>query len=186
MCLYACLRKVSKLISGGIVSNNNPLNCSREFVPSSTQIMGEELAVCNILDGFILDGFTLQSKTRETPKSSDPIAWEHKFTPKEFPPRSRSKSCKNDVALMWHCFPTTSQWSPLKKTLLVWEKKTSSLVPILSLQLRSNGCFNPRFVGPGPYWKSTLVQATVLIESTRIQRAKNSYRCSNLEHILLL
>lgn len=59
-------------MDGGIVSDNGPLNCSRRFVPSTTKTMGKQLGVYNILDGF-----TLQFKTKETLKSSDPITWEH-------------------------------------------------------------------------------------------------------------
>lgn len=50
------------------MSDNGPLNCSRRFVPSTTKTMGKQLGVYNILDGF-----TLQFKTKETLKSSDPI-----------------------------------------------------------------------------------------------------------------
>ena len=57
---------------------------------------------------------------------------------------------KNEVALMCHDFPTKSQWSPLKKILLSFEK------PILNPKVRFiKGYSGPQVYGPKPSCKPT-------------------------------
>ena len=94
---------------------------------------------------------TLGSKTRKTPKSSDPIGQELNSGPKEFMLGSGSKVWKMEVVLMWHRFCQISAVLSQDNTRPSLRNQSSSLGVILSpKQGPQSGVWDPKCLGPGP------------------------------------
>lgn len=75
--------------------------------------------------------FRVGSKTKNTPKLSDPTSQEQKFGPMEFTLGVGSEIWKNTVALLWHHFPVKSWHSlPQANAPLILRNECSSLGPI--------------------------------------------------------